>query len=179
MDEIEVEGVLRDLRHLRSFVVTIPGKGIDDGDLRVRITLGLHTISQSCDRGDHHLEDENGKPRRFCEDRYAFSLGLPELAQRMIEQNYFCWESFDRNRAMNYAIIDIAPGRVRAPVDGEHQVVFFYLYPCNQDLADVNLVVTSCHSREVSFRHITRRFNMHTVLRTCLYKQKRMHLRRI
>ena len=84
MEDIEVGGVLRDLRHLRSFVVTVPGKGRDNGDLRVRISLGLHTISTGCDRGAHDLEDENGKPRRFCEDRYAFSLGLPELARRMI-----------------------------------------------------------------------------------------------
>ena len=75
------------------------------------------------------LEDENGKPRQFCEDRYAFSLGLPELSKRMVEQNYFCWDSIDRNRAMNYAVIDVAPGRIRELIDGEHQVVFFYLYP--------------------------------------------------
>lgn len=174
MDEIEVDGVLRDLRHLKSFVVTLPGKSRDNGDLKVRVTLGLHTISQGCERGVHNLEDENGKPRRFCEDRYAFSLGLPELAKRMVEQNYFCWESADRNRAINYAIIDIAPGRVRELIDGEHQVVFFYLYPCGQEIADVNLVITSCHAREVIFKHIKRRFNMHTLLRTCLFKDKRI-----
>lgn len=174
MDEIEVEGVLRDLRHLRSFVVTVPGKGLDNGDLSVRVLLGLHTISKSCARGEHHLKDENGKPRTFCEDRYAFSLGLPELARRMIEQNYFCWQSLDRNRAMNYAVIDIAPSRIRKPVDGEHQVVFFYLYPCRQDVANVDLVVTSCHAREVAFGRIKRRFNMLTVLRTCLFQQKRV-----
>ena len=174
MDDIEVDGVLRDLRHLSSFVVTVPGKGRDNGDLRVRISLGLHTISQSCERGDHHMVDENGKPRRFCEDRYAFSLGLPELSKRMIEQNYFCWESADRNRAMNYAVIDIAPGRVRELIDGEHQVVFFYLYPCRQPEADVNLVITSCHAREVIFGYIKRRFNMHTLLRTCLFQEKRI-----
>lgn len=174
MEDIEVGGVLRDLRHLRSFVVTVPGKGRDNGDLRVRISLGLHTISTGCDRGAHDLEDENGKPRRFCEDRYAFSLGLPELARRMIEQNYFCWGSIDRNRAMNYAIIDVAPGRVRELADGEHQVIFFYLYPCRQPEADVNLVITSCHAREVVFRHVKRRFNMVPLLRTCLFQQKRI-----
>lgn len=174
MDEIEVDGVLRDLRHLRSFVVTLPGKGKDGADLRVRVSLGLHTISQGCERGQHHLEDENGKQRRFCEDRYAFSLGLPELSKRMVEQNYFCWESIDRNRAMNYAVIDIAPGRVRELKDGVHQLVFFYLYPCKQPEADVNLMITSCYAREVIFSHVKRRYNMHTLLRTCMYKEKRL-----
>lgn len=174
MNEIEVDGVLRDLRHLESFVVTLAGKGRDASDLRVKITLGLHTISQGCARGLHNLEDENGKPRVFCEDRYAFSLGLPELARRMVEQNYYCWESIDRNRAINYAVIDVAPGRVRELTDGEHQVVFFYLYPSKGDLADVNLMITSCHAREVIFSKIKRRYNMHTALRTCLFQRKRV-----
>jgi hypothetical protein len=174
MDDIEVDGVLRDLRHLSSFVVTLPEKGKNDGDLKVRISLGLHTISQSCERGNRHFDDENGKPRRLCEDRYAFSLGLPELAKRMIEQNYFCWVSADRNRAIHYAVIDVAPGRVRELNDGEHQVMFFYLYPCRKVEADVNLVVTSCYAREVVFGHIKRRFNVHTILRKCLFSQKRI-----
>lgn len=174
MNDIEVDGVLRDLRHLHDFVVTVPGKGMHNGDLRVRISLGLHTISEGCALGEHHLKDENGKPRRFCEDRYAFSLGLPELARRMVEQNYFCWASMDRNRAINYAVIDIAPGRVRELTDGEHQVVYFYLYPCRQPEADVNLMITSCYSREVVFKQVQRRYNMVPLLRACLYQQKRI-----
>jgi len=118
--------------------------------------------------------DDNGKPRRFCEDRYAFSLGLPELAHRMITQNYFCWESSDRNRKMNYAVIDVAPGRVRELKDGDHQVVFFYIYPVSGENADVTLVITSCHIREVVFSRIKRRFNLHMLLRKCLYAQKRI-----
>lgn len=75
---------------------------------------------------------------------------------------------------MNYAVIDIAPGRVRELTDGDHQVVFFYLYPCGQPEADVNLMIMSCYTREVIFSHIKRRYNMHMLLRTCLYKQKRL-----
>lgn len=173
-DEIEIDGILRDLRHLKEFVVVVPGKGRDGGDLKVAISFGLHTISEGCPQGQHNLLDENGKPRRFCEDRYAFSLGLRLWAQRMIEQNYFSWESADRNRKMHYAVIDVAPDRVRQVPDGQHQVVFFYLYPCRSDLADVRLVVTSCHSRPIVFKHIKRRYNLHTLLRTCLFKQKRI-----
>src|SRR6218665_386812 len=98
MNEIEIAGIKRDLRHLREGIVTVMGKGKDGADLRVAISFGLHTISIGCDHGQHDMFDENGKPRMFSEDRYAFSLGLPELAHRMIEQNYFSWESADRNR---------------------------------------------------------------------------------
>lgn len=174
MNEIEIAGIKRDLRHLREVIVSVPGKGKDGADLRVAISFGLHTISTGCDHGQHDMFDENGKPRLFSEDRYAFSLGLPELAHRMIEQNYFSWESADRNRAMNFAVIDVAPGRIHRLIDGTHQVVFFYLYPASGITADVNLVITSCHSREVAFSRIKRRFNIHTLLRKCLYEAKRI-----
>lgn len=174
MREIEIDGALRDLRHLEPFVVTVAAKGKDGGDLLVRISLGLHTVSEGCSSGEHDLQDENGKPRRFCEDRYAFSLGLPGLARRMVEQNYFCWESTDRNRAIHYAVIDVAPGRVREMPDGRHHVVFFYLYPCRTGSADVNLVITSCHQREIKLSRVVRRFNLVRLLRTCLFTKRRI-----
>ena len=173
MKQMMINGIMRDLSHLEEFVIAVSGKGKDGADLRVAITFGLHTVSEGCEAGQHDMKDENGKPRRFCEARYAFSLGLPELAKRMIEQNYFCWESSDRNRAMNYAVIDVAPGRIHTLDDGEHQVVFFYLYPAKGP-ADVRLVITSCHSRRVVFSRIKRRFNILTLLRTCFYKNKRI-----
>lgn len=174
MEEFEVGGAIRDLRHLNRMGIAVAGKGINGADLRVSITYSIHTVSASCASGQHDMLDENGKPRRFCEDRYAFSLGLPELAKRMIAHKYFCWESNDRNRKMNYAVIDVAPGRVRNLKDGEHQVVFFYLYPATGEEADVNLVITSCHARDVIFSRIRRRFDNHMLLRKCLYEQKRI-----
>jgi hypothetical protein len=173
--EVEIEGIVRDLGHLREFVVTAKGKGRDNADLRVAVRLGRHTVSKACPAGQHNMTDENGKPRIFCEDRYAFSLGLPALARRMIEQNYFCWESLDQNRAMNYAVIDAAPGAFHTLKDGEYQVMFFYLYPADDEAkADVNLVVASCHVRGMKFRSHKRRFNVHVLLRTCLFQQKRI-----
>lgn len=174
MQEIEIEGIIRDLRHLESFVAVVEGKGLEGGLLRVAVSFGMHTISEGCDLGQHNLLDENGKPRLFCEKRYAFSLGLPELAKRMIEQNYFCWESSDRNRALNYAVIDVAPGRIHQKIAGQHEVVFFYLYPASDDRADVRLIVTSCHTREVDVSKVKRRYNLHTQLRKCLYERKRI-----
>lgn len=174
MEEIEVGGAIRDLRHLGRMVVPIVGKGMNGGDLRVSVSFSIHAVSESCAMGQHDMMDENGKPRRFCEDRYAFSLGLPELARRMISQKYFCWKSSDRNRRMNFAVIDVAPGRVRELADGRHQVVFFYLYPASGEDADVNLVITSCHARDIVFSRIRRRFDVHMLLRKCLYEQKRI-----
>jgi hypothetical protein len=174
--EVEMDGIVRDLRHLREFVVTVKGKGKDGADLKVAVRLGRHTVSKACPVGQqHNMTDENGKPRIFCEDRYAFSLDLPTLARRMIEQSYFCWESLDQNRAMNYAVIDVPPGAFHTLKDGEYQVMFFYLYPADgEDEADVNLVVASCHMRGMKFHSHKRRYNVHVLLRTCLYKQKRI-----
>ncbi|MEO4045248.1 hypothetical protein AAFN47_26955 [Hoeflea sp. CAU 1731] len=175
MDNIEIDGIVHDLSHLRRFIVAVPGKGRDNSELRVAIRLRLHTISRSCVAGeDPNMHDENGQARVFCEDRYTFSLGLPEIARRMVEQNYFCWESSDRNRSMNYAVVDVAPGRIRNLQNGEHYVIFFYLYPSGGTAADVDLHITSCYLRFMHFDRIKRRYNLHTVLRKCLFDQKRV-----
>ncbi len=99
MNEIEIAGIKRELRHLREVIVTVLDKGKDGADLRVAISFGLHTISTGCDHGQHYMFDKYGKPR---------------------------------------------------------------------------LVITSCHSREVAFSRIKRRFNIHTLLRKCLYEAKRI-----
>ena len=175
MQEIEIDGDLRDLSHLSSFVVVLEGKGKDSTDLRVAVHLGLHTISRACQTGESgNLRDENGQSRVFCEDRYAFSLSLKDIATRMILEKYFCWESRDRNRAVNYAVLDAAPGRLRELHDGEHQVVYFYLYPADGREADVNLYVTSCHTRHLNLSRVKRRFDTHMLLRKCLFENKRL-----
>lgn len=174
MENLEIDGVIRDLSHLSPFIVAVPGKGHDGAVLRVEVVLGLHAVSKGGVWGQHNMVDENGKPRLFCEDRYAFSLGLPELASRMIADKYFCWQSEDRNRAINFAVIDVAPGRVRQLQAGEHRMVFFYLHPSKKADADVTMVVTSCHSRYFDMSREKRRFDLHQVLRTCLYKGKRV-----
>lgn len=174
MDEIEINGTTHDLRHLREFIVTVAGSGKDGSDLRIAISLGWHTISRSCEIGDHDMLDDNRKPRKFCEARYAFSIGLPNLLSAMIDKNYSCWESSDRNKAMNYAIIDAPPARSTQLQDGDYWVIYFYLYPLSNGQADIRLTVTSCHERRMVFQNIKRRYNVHTLLRTCLYSGKRI-----
>ena len=175
MPEIEIEGILRDLSHLNDFTVNLAKKGKDGADLRVSVRLGLHTISRACNAEEEgNMLDENGRPRVFCEERYSFSLGLKEIVTRMITQKYFCWESRDRNRVVNYAVLDAAPGRIGNLKDGQHTVIYFYLYPANGVKADVIMHVLSCHMRELSFKKIKRRFDMHNILRTCLFQNKRV-----
>lgn len=174
MLEIEIDGVMRDLRHLQKFIVTVKDKGKDGADLRVAVSLGRHTVSKSCLLGQHNMFDENGKPRKFCNDRYGFSLGLPALAEKIIINNYFSWESKDKNQSLNYAVVEMNPMRVRDLKDGEYQVVFYYLYPSDGTVADVNFVITSCHSRWVDFGRIKRRYNVHSLLRKCLFEGKRI-----
>lgn len=174
MNNLTIAGVVRDLSHLRAFIVAVPKKGRDGADLRVEVSFGSHAISVGCEPGDANMVDENGKPRLFCEERYAFSSGLPTMTRKMIEQNYFCWESQDRNRATNYAVVDLPPGPVNKLPDGDHEIIFFYLYPADEDVVDVKFVVTSCHTRPMVFGQITRRYNAHVLLRKCLYERKRI-----
>jgi hypothetical protein len=174
MHQLEIDGIARDLSHLSRFTVAVAGKGKAGDDLLVSVSFSRHTFSSGCVFGEHNMLDENNKPRIFCEDRYAFSLGLPELAKRMIEQNYFCWASNDRQRNINFAVIDVAPGRFRELKDGEHQTIFFYLYPDQQNPAIVNLRIVSCYMRYMIFRSRDRRYNLQTVLRKCLYEGKRI-----
>jgi hypothetical protein len=172
---IEIKGVWRDLTHLNSFVVTLAGKGRDGADLRVAVHLGLHAVSRRCQPDEEHdFRDENGQPRVFCADRYAFSLGLREIITRMIHEKYFCWASSDRNRAVNFAVLDAAPSLVRQLNDGQYQVIYFYLYPSKGRRADVELYVKSCHKRFVRFGSIKRRFDTHMLIRKCYFEQKKL-----
>lgn len=173
MDDIEIDGVVRDLSHLGPIIVAVKGAGEAGADLRVEVVFGSHAVSVSCDEADRNMKDENGKPRLFDEDRYAFSLGLPEIARRMLEQNYFCWESSDRNRVLNYAVVDVAPGRITTMKDGEHYAVFFYLMPSLSQDSDVVLNITTCYRKEIRFKNL-RKYNMKVVLKRCLFTQKRV-----
>lgn len=172
---LTIDGVLRDLRHLESIRVVLPGKGRDGSDLRIAVHFGLHAVSRKCERGEaFNMRDENGQSRVFCEERYAFSLGLPEIAKRMVEQKYYCWESKDRNRHVNYAVLDFAPGRITEAPNGHQHVIYFYLMPSSHDDVDVNLNITSCHAKTISIPKNERRFDLHVVLRKCFFNQKRM-----
>jgi hypothetical protein len=172
--KITIEGIEYELSHLQPFITTVSGKGKEGGDIRVAVSLSRHTISKSCESSQKNMTDEKGKPRMFCSDRYAFSVNLPALISTMISNNYFAWESIDRNRASNYAIIDVHPQNVHLLVDGYYWAIFFYLYPADGCYADVNFAVTSCHSRKIIFRHVKRRYTIHSLLRTCLFKVKRV-----
>lgn len=164
-----------DLEHLQPKPVVVAGKGKDGADLQVRIHFGTHTVSRRCEATEiPNMQDENNRGRIFCEERYSFSLQLPSLMAAMVEENYFCWESQDRNRAVNFAAIDVPRQEVRTLVDGEHRLVYFYLTPSKTDQFHVELYVTSCHVRTVTLQRVKRRFNMHTVLRKCLYDGRRV-----
>ena len=175
MQSIKIDGIIRDLKHLESFVVKLADKGRDNADLRVAIHLGLHTVSRACQPDEvSNMLDENKAPRVFCEDRYAFSFGLKDIATLMVQEKYFCWVSKDRNRAMNYAVLDVAPGKFHELKDGDYYVIYFYLYPAARENADVDLYITSCYRKSLRFSKEDRRYTTHVLLRECYFKQKRL-----
>lgn len=171
---ITIAGTSYDLSHLADFIVTVPGKGRDNADLRVSVSLSLHVISTKCTSGNHDLIDANHKPRRFCLDRYNASLHLPKKIEKAILGNYFTWESKDINNAVNYAVIDVPPTRVLNLTDGVHEVFYYYLYPGDGTRSDVNFVVLSHYRRQVKFNPHRRRFNIHALLRKCLFENRRI-----
>lgn len=174
MQKIQIGEEAHSLAHLKGLVVEVPKTGGSDENIRVEVTLGLHTISLKCENGSHDMIDEKGNPRTFCPIRYKFSLGLPALIRSMIQQNFLCWESADRNRGVNYAIVNSAPLKFTELQNGDYHVIFFYIYPSKVAGIDVRLFVASCHERPMAFDPKKRRYNMHTVVRKCHFSQKRL-----
>jgi len=56
--------------------------------------------------------------------------------------------------------------------DGEHAVMFYYLYPSRADGIDVEFVVKSSYMRELIASRIKRRFNVVQKIKECYFKQK-------
>ena len=173
MYSINIDGIDYDLSHLKEFSIELDNIGKDGNSLKISVFLSRHTISESCSDGQHDLLDEINRPRKFCKDRYSFSLILPDLIKKMIKENYFCWESKDRNTNMNFATLDIPPMEVMNIRSGRYKVIYFYLYP-DKEKAAIRFFVTSCYEKDLLFKKKVRRYNMHTLLRKCLYDQKRL-----
>lgn len=171
---MEIAGKVYELTHLSKFNVTLDGKGKNGAPLIIEVSFSSHVFSKACEPNAQDMLDENRKPRAICSERYAFSLHLPALVKSMIEKNFFCWESLDRNRASNYAVIKNAKENFSSVKDGRHKIVYFYLYPDTKNGNRLKLHITSCHERHLIFSRITRRYNVHTLLRKCLYEQKRI-----
>jgi len=165
---ITVDDIDYSLSHLRPFTCTCAGSGRDGADIVVRVSFKTHVYSKSPEivSDPHHLFDENGKKRVFCKERYEISLTLPQRCREMISRNFLTWVSSDRNTISNMAILD---GPI---VDGDHAVMFYYLYPSLSSEVDVELVVKSSYIKSLIATRIKRRFNVVQKIKECYFKQK-------
>lgn len=180
MTVLRIDDVDYPFDHLEPFYLSLPGKGLplpgneqEKGPLRVRVSLGLHTVSTGCVKGAENMVDENGKPRRLCPDRYAFSLNLREKLSTMILDDHFAWVSKDKNQSSNYAVIDADRLKITTLKRGMYYVVYFYIGYVGSPYVDVALNIVSCHQREVAPENFPRRYSLHVLLRKCLFSQKR------
>ena len=167
---IQVNGQTLVFPHLVPHVVDLPNHGLHGATLRVRISYQSHVFSQSCAHNDKkfHFRDEGNNKRSFCIDRFNLSKGLPSICKNLLESNAYTWESKDKNRISNLAVID------GALVSGLHQIIVYYLFPSKVDGLDVEMVVKSAYEKNINFDHIKRRKRMIQMVKTCFYQKKRL-----
>lgn len=165
---ITVDGTVYSLSHLSPFTYTCSGVGRDGADIVVRVSFKTHVYSKSLAivSDPHHLFDEGGQKRVFCPQRYLISLTLPQRCRKMISDNFLTWVSEDKNTVSNMAVLD------GAIADGEHAVMFYYLYPSRVSGVDVELVVKSSYMKELIASRIKRRFNVVQKIKECYFKRK-------
>ena len=169
-EKVIIDGVDYNLIHLLPFVHRIPGQGPEKGELAVRVTFHSHVFSRQPKPEDvgHHFDDEGGRQRIFCPDRFAFSYTLPDLCRRMLDQNFLTWQEKDKNSVSNLAVID---GPLR---NGEHRLVVYYLIPSKVTGIHVELVVKSCYPKELNFTHRQKRDRVVYLVKKCLYDKKKI-----
>ena len=165
---VHCSGVNYSFEHLAPRNVVIAGEGREGGDIVVRISFKSHVFSKSLPfRGEEFdFRDENDQKRSFCLTRYRASLTLAQTCEDLLVNNAPTWESRDRNRKSNLAIVE-------APlVSGEHYAIFYYFFPSRKDGVDVEMVVKSAFKKYIDFSRIKRRYKMKQRLKECYYKNK-------
>ncbi|MCA0000924.1 MULTISPECIES: hypothetical protein [unclassified Mesorhizobium] len=166
---LKFKGSDYEFSHLLPFGHTLSAAGKDGADIRVRVSYQSHVFSRRRETDEEfHLVDEAGKPRVFCPDRYSNSLRFPAFCQRMLSENMLTWESKDRNRVSNMAVMD---GALKS---GDHQIAVYYLFPSSVDGLDVEMVIKSGYSKLLNFEHIKRRYNVVQLVKKCHYSQAKV-----
>ena len=56
-------------------------------------------------------------------------------------------------------------------IDGERQIIVYYLYPSKVSGIDVEMVIKSGYRKIMNFGHIKRRFKVVQLTKKCYYEQ--------
>ena len=163
---LHCDGASHSLSHLAPFVHSLAGYGQDGADIRVRITFQSHVFSKDATQQPHHFLDEARRRRVFCPDRYAVSLGLPDVCREMLERNVLTWEERDKSGTSNLAILT----PVGAPlVSGTFSVLFYYLIPSLVPGIDVEMIIKTCYEKDINFAYRRRREKIVKHIKTVYY----------
>lgn len=152
------------LGHLEAFGIVLNGHGPQGSDIRVRVSYLSHVFSKTpevdevCD-----FQDENGKDRVFCIDRYNCSLNIKDYCTNSIQNNVLTWESRDKNGASSYMIVK--------DVNGAEYAIIYRLVPSLSDGHDVDFIVKSAYYKTAVHRN-SRRHNVRSLIKKCCFEQK-------
>lgn len=163
LDENEI-----DFSYLAPFIHVLKGQGKNGADIRVRVSFQSHVFSKTPENDEFDFQDEGGRERTFCLDRFEASKSLPSICQRMLADNFYTWESKDRNRVSNMAVID------DKRETGSHYVVLYYLFPSKSGQIDVEMVIKSAYQKDINFDHIKRYFKVIQLVKTCYFKGEKV-----
>lgn len=163
-------GTKYSLHHLQPFVVKLDGKGKDGKDLSVRVSYHSHVYSKadSPEATGHRFQDEGGKWREFCTDRYTLCVDLPTICSDMVNLNFPSWESEDNGGKNHLAVSDATPSA------GTKYLVFYELLPSETQGIDIELVVKSAYEKPFDPTRIKRRYKVQMLLRTVLFSGSKL-----
>ena len=150
--------------------VHLIGQGIGGADIKVRISYQTHVFLRrhKGEPGVFVFRDEAGLPRQFCVQRFEQSLELPAICRTIIENDHLTWESHDKNRSSNLAVVGADL------ISGPNYIVVYYLFPSRSDHFDVELVVKSAYSKDIDFESIRRRYKVHQLIKKSYFNKVRV-----
>lgn len=114
------------------------------------------------------IQDEGGRPRTFCTERYSLSRRLPQICETLILNNDYTWQSTDRNRVNNLAMCE-------SPLhSGLKYLIVYSVYPSRT--ADIHLEfnVKSAYQKALDVSRIRNRQKIRQVLKQSYFNNKPM-----
>jgi hypothetical protein len=158
------------LHHLQPFSIKLAGKGKDGLDLTIRVSYHSHVYSKTYtdEAVGHKFQDEGGKWREFCVDRYKLCLNLPSICADMLNQNYPSWESEDGGSKNNMAVSEANP------TSGFKYLIFYELFPSAAEGVDVELVVKSAYEKQFDASRTGKRQKVIALARSVLFTGRRV-----
>lgn len=161
---LHVENETRNLGHLDTFKYDMASKGKDGDDLCVTVQFSTHVYTVRATHGQRRdLQDHSGTWRTFCKDRYAVSLGLPEIMKDFVAQDSNTSVSQDFNKGSNLILIE--------SVNFDSWAVFFCFEPSPPG---VLLTVLSLYKKTGNMYAIKKFNRASYYARKCLFNNERV-----